>query len=57
MTAPQVADEVLTYYSTHFDEHTRLDASAAGVLELVRTQELLRPLRTTWCCCSGRCTT
>lgn len=29
MTAPQVADEVLTYYSTHFDEHTRLDASAA----------------------------
>ncbi|WP_327661659.1 MULTISPECIES: hypothetical protein [unclassified Streptomyces] len=57
MTAPQVADEVLTYYSTHFDEHTRLDASAAGVLELVRTQELLRPLRTTWCCCSGRSTT
>ncbi|MCX4829249.1 class I SAM-dependent methyltransferase [Streptomyces sp. NBC_01016] len=42
MTAPQVADEVLTYYSTHFDEHARLGASGAGVLELVRTQELLR---------------
>ncbi|MEB8336298.1 class I SAM-dependent methyltransferase [Streptomyces endophyticus] len=42
MTAPQVADEVLAYYSTHFDEHARLGASAAGVLELVRTQELLR---------------
>ncbi|WP_306323405.1 MULTISPECIES: bifunctional 2-polyprenyl-6-hydroxyphenol methylase/3-demethylubiquinol 3-O-methyltransferase UbiG [unclassified Streptomyces] len=40
--APQVAAEVLTYYSTRFDEHTRLRTSAAGVLELVRTQELLR---------------
>ncbi|MFD7298449.1 class I SAM-dependent methyltransferase [Streptomyces sp. NPDC059897] len=42
MTAPQVADEVLAYYSTRFDEHARLASSAAGVLELVRTRELLR---------------
>ncbi|MFI5659656.1 class I SAM-dependent methyltransferase [Streptomyces sp. NPDC051684] len=42
MTTPQVADEVLAYYSTRFDEHARLASSAAGVLELVRTQELLR---------------
>ncbi|MFJ9178259.1 class I SAM-dependent methyltransferase [Streptomyces sp. NPDC102360] len=42
MTAPQVADEILAYYSTRFDEHARLTSSAVGVLELVRTQELLR---------------
>ncbi|MFZ3559737.1 class I SAM-dependent methyltransferase [Streptomyces sp. BH055] len=42
MTASQVAPEVLAYYSTRFDEHARLTSSAAGVLELVRTQELLR---------------
>ncbi|MBO1336094.1 bifunctional 2-polyprenyl-6-hydroxyphenol methylase/3-demethylubiquinol 3-O-methyltransferase UbiG [Streptomyces sp. VRA16 Mangrove soil] len=42
MTAPQVAEEVLAYYTDRFDEHARLHTSAAGVLELVRTQELLR---------------
>ncbi|WP_425829752.1 class I SAM-dependent methyltransferase [Streptomyces fractus] len=42
MTAPQVADEVIAYYSTRYDEHARLASSAAGMLELVRTQELLR---------------
>ncbi|MHB9758919.1 class I SAM-dependent methyltransferase [Streptomyces sp. BYX5S] len=42
MTRPQVPEDVLAYYSHAFDEHAPLNASAAGVLELVRTQELLR---------------
>ncbi|MEU6663210.1 class I SAM-dependent methyltransferase [Streptomyces sp. NPDC046821] len=45
MTAPhtpRLAAEVADYYTRRFDEHARLSASAPGVLELVRTQELLR---------------
>ncbi|WP_420035485.1 class I SAM-dependent methyltransferase [Streptomyces sp. cg28] len=42
MTAPQLAQEIREFYSDHYDEHARLADSACGVLELVRTQELLR---------------
>lgn len=39
---PQVSPEIVQFYETAFDESTRLTCSADGVLELVRTQELLR---------------
>ncbi|MEV8529825.1 class I SAM-dependent methyltransferase [Streptomyces sp. NPDC052000] len=44
MTAdPQVAPEVLAFYTETIDESERLTTSADGALELVRTQEILRP--------------
>ncbi|MBZ4320156.1 class I SAM-dependent methyltransferase [Streptomyces huiliensis] len=39
---PAVAPEIIAFYSEGYDEATRLTSSADGVLELVRTQELLR---------------
>jgi ubiquinone/menaquinone biosynthesis C-methylase UbiE len=41
-TAPQVAPEILEFYTETFDESTRLTTSADGALELLRTQEILR---------------
>ncbi|MET9363210.1 class I SAM-dependent methyltransferase [Streptomyces sp. NPDC006632] len=41
---PQVAPEVLAFYSETIDESERLTTSADGALELARTQEILRPL-------------
>ncbi|MFB7747428.1 class I SAM-dependent methyltransferase [Streptomyces sp. NPDC059095] len=41
---PEVAPEVLAFYSETIDESERLTTSADGALELVRTQEILRPL-------------
>ncbi|MCT2592972.1 methyltransferase domain-containing protein [Streptomyces sp. N2-109] len=40
--APELAPEVMTFYSATVNEADRLTASADGALELVRTQELLR---------------
>ncbi|MFE0046107.1 class I SAM-dependent methyltransferase [Streptomyces albireticuli] len=42
MTTPQVDPEIIDFYTDTFEEATRLSATADGVLELVRTQELLR---------------
>ncbi|MFJ6216987.1 class I SAM-dependent methyltransferase [Streptomyces sp. NPDC092296] len=42
MTSPQVAPEILSFYGEVYDEAARLVSGADGVLELVRTQELLR---------------
>ncbi|MEU6840680.1 methyltransferase domain-containing protein [Streptomyces sp. NPDC046716] len=42
MTTPRLAREIAEFYSDDYDEQTRLTDSACGVLELVRTQELLR---------------
>ncbi|MFH8789933.1 class I SAM-dependent methyltransferase [Streptomyces roseoverticillatus] len=42
MTIPQVAPEIIDFYTDTFDEATRLTATADGMLEMVRTQELLR---------------
>ncbi|MFI7008880.1 class I SAM-dependent methyltransferase [Streptomyces sp. NPDC050145] len=39
---PQLAPEILAFYSETVDESVRLTRSADGLLELVRTQELLR---------------
>ncbi|WP_156726045.1 class I SAM-dependent methyltransferase [Streptomyces apocyni] len=39
---PQVAPEVLDFYTQTIDESARLTSSADGKLELVRTQEILR---------------
>ncbi|MGH3664292.1 MAG: class I SAM-dependent methyltransferase [Micromonosporaceae bacterium] len=40
--APQVPSEVVDYYESRFDEAGRLTSSGDGVLEMTRTQELLR---------------
>ncbi|BBA97294.1 hypothetical protein RVR_2966 [Actinacidiphila reveromycinica] len=42
MAFPELAPEVTTFYTHHFDEGGRLTSSADGRLELLRTQELLR---------------
>ncbi|MFJ8311866.1 MULTISPECIES: class I SAM-dependent methyltransferase [unclassified Streptomyces] len=39
---PVVAPEVLAFYTETIDESVRLTSSADGVLELIRTQEILR---------------
>ncbi|MCC3770896.1 bifunctional 2-polyprenyl-6-hydroxyphenol methylase/3-demethylubiquinol 3-O-methyltransferase UbiG [Streptomyces sp. UNOC14_S4] len=39
---PEVAPEIIAFYTEGFDEATRLTSSADGKLELIRTQELLR---------------
>lgn len=41
-TPRNVAPEIIEFYSETIDESERLTSSAAGVLELIRTQELLR---------------
>ncbi|GHF32654.1 class I SAM-dependent methyltransferase [Streptomyces morookaense] len=41
-TPPPVDPEIIGFYTETFDEATRLTATADGVLEMVRTQELLR---------------
>ncbi|MFI7342001.1 class I SAM-dependent methyltransferase [Streptomyces sp. NPDC050085] len=40
---PQLAPEIQSFYSETVDESVRLTRSADGALELVRTQEILRP--------------
>lgn len=40
--APEVAPEIIAFYTEGFDEAARLTSSADGKLELIRTQELLR---------------
>jgi ubiquinone/menaquinone biosynthesis C-methylase UbiE len=42
MASPELAPEVITFYTRLFDEGGRLTSSADGRLELLRTQELLR---------------
>jgi SAM-dependent methyltransferase len=42
MAAPEVAPEIIAFYASHYDEDARLSAKAHGVLEFVRTRELLR---------------
>ncbi|WP_328915219.1 MULTISPECIES: class I SAM-dependent methyltransferase [unclassified Streptomyces] len=42
MSSPELAPEVITFYTHVFDEGSRLTSSADGRLELLRTQELLR---------------
>ncbi|MEU9715428.1 class I SAM-dependent methyltransferase [Streptomyces sp. NPDC047976] len=42
MTAPSVGPEIIAFYSETISESERLSSSADGVLEMVRTQELLR---------------
>lgn len=42
MASPELAPEVTTFYTSLFDEGSRLTSSADGRLELLRTQELLR---------------
>ncbi|WP_455352329.1 class I SAM-dependent methyltransferase [Streptomyces sp. SYSU K217416] len=42
MTIHQVPPGIIDFYSSYFNESDRLSTSADGVLELVRTQELLR---------------
>lgn len=39
---PEVAPEILEFYAETFDESVRLTGTAEGLLELVRTQEILR---------------
>ncbi|MFG3659346.1 class I SAM-dependent methyltransferase [Streptomyces sp. NPDC047706] len=41
MTSPEVAPEIVRFYSETIDEADRLTATADGCLEMVRTQELL----------------
>ncbi|MFZ3562897.1 class I SAM-dependent methyltransferase [Streptomyces sp. BH097] len=41
-SVPQLSPEVLAFYSETVDESSRLTRSADGLLELVRTQEILR---------------
>ncbi|MFI1091170.1 class I SAM-dependent methyltransferase [Streptomyces sp. NPDC020917] len=40
--SPQVAPEIIEFYTETFDESARLTTTADGGLELVRTQEILR---------------
>ena len=40
--SPQVAPEIIEFYTETFDESARLTTTADGALELVRTQEILR---------------
>lgn len=42
MTSPEVAPEIVRFYTETIDEADRLTATAEGRLEMVRTQELLR---------------
>ncbi|MGW2701545.1 class I SAM-dependent methyltransferase [Streptomyces sp. NPDC001340] len=42
MTSPEVAPEIVRFYSETIDEADRLAGTADGRLEMVRTQELLR---------------
>lgn len=42
MALPELAPEIITFYTRDFDERGRLAGSADGRLELLRTQELLR---------------
>lgn len=42
MTSPEVAPEIVRFYSETIDEADRLSRTAEGHLELIRTQELLR---------------
>ncbi|MDX3849618.1 class I SAM-dependent methyltransferase [Streptomyces sp. AK02-01A] len=42
MTPQRVAPEVVAFYSTAIEEADRLTGSADGVLEMIRTRELLR---------------
>lgn len=42
MPTPSVGPEIIAFYSETIDESERLTGSADGVLEMVRTQELLR---------------
>ncbi|MFF5531540.1 class I SAM-dependent methyltransferase [Streptomyces cinerochromogenes] len=42
MTSPEVAPEIVRFYTETIDEASRLTTAADGVLEMVRTQELLR---------------
>ncbi|MCF3107080.1 class I SAM-dependent methyltransferase [Streptomyces roseoverticillatus] len=42
MAIPQVDPEIIDFYTETFDEATRLTSTADGMLEMVRTQELLR---------------
>ncbi|MBV2354372.1 class I SAM-dependent methyltransferase [Streptomyces sp. J2-1] len=42
MTKPELAPEIARFYGETVDESTRLSGTADGVLEMVRTQELLR---------------
>ncbi|MGW0705192.1 class I SAM-dependent methyltransferase [Streptomyces sp. NPDC002643] len=42
MTSPEVAPEIVTFYTDTIDEADRLSTTADGRLEMVRTQELLR---------------
>lgn len=42
MASPELAPQVLTFYTSLYDEGSRLTSSADGRLELLRTQELLR---------------
>lgn len=42
MTAPNLASEIIEYYTSGTDESVRLTASADGALELLRTREILR---------------
>ncbi|MFF7389515.1 class I SAM-dependent methyltransferase [Streptomyces scabiei] len=42
MTSPEVAPEIVRFYTETIDESDRLSTTADGHLEMVRTQELLR---------------
>ncbi|MFI0164909.1 class I SAM-dependent methyltransferase [Streptomyces sp. NPDC017095] len=42
MTPPELAPEIVTFYTETINEADRLSATADGRLEMVRTQELLR---------------
>ncbi|MGW0862398.1 class I SAM-dependent methyltransferase [Streptomyces sp. NPDC002611] len=42
MTSPEVAPEIVRFYTETIDESDRLTTTADGRLEMVRTQELLR---------------
>jgi ubiquinone/menaquinone biosynthesis C-methylase UbiE len=42
MQAHEVAPEIINFYTTTYDEVTRLSSAAHGELEFLRTQELLR---------------
>jgi ubiquinone/menaquinone biosynthesis C-methylase UbiE len=42
MTSPEVAPEIVRFYTETIDEADRLSTTADGRLEMVRTQELLR---------------
>lgn len=41
MSTPQVGAEIVEFYTSRYDEHVRLSATAAGVLEFVRTRDVL----------------